>query len=82
MQNLSSNIHYIEEHEASMLVLVLLRQMNETVLFVERDGGEIGIKRGTRSIIYQHHLIFKCFLASATSSSNFLRASAFSSGVL
>ena len=43
MQNLSSNIHHIEEHEASMLVLVLLRQMNETVLFVERNGGEIGI---------------------------------------
>lgn len=60
MKQLFLYIHHVEKHQAGMLVLVLLRQMNETVLFVEGNSGEIGIDSDVTecgsSLSYVQHL--------------------------
>ena len=66
------HIHHVDEHQAGVLVLVLLDECLETILLIEGNGREVGIdsdvtkSRGTSFINYQHHSI--CFLASATAS--------------
>lgn len=42
-QRLFLNTHHVEEHQAGVLILVLLCQMSEAVLFIEGNGREIGI---------------------------------------
>ena len=41
MQELFLNIHHIEEHEASVLVLLFLREMYKAILFIEGNGREV-----------------------------------------
>ena len=43
MQELFLNIHHIEEHQASMFILLLLSKFLETVFLVEGNGRKIGI---------------------------------------
>ncbi len=37
------HIHHVEEHQASVLVLFLLGECLETILFIKWNGREIGI---------------------------------------
>ncbi len=40
---LFGNLHHVEVHQSGVLVLVLLRQLQESILFVEGNGREVGI---------------------------------------
>ena len=37
------NLHHVEIHQAGVLVLVTLRQVQEPVALIEWDGREVGI---------------------------------------
>ena len=50
---------HVEEHQAGVFILVFLRQMNETVLFVERNGRKVCIngnisESGMGSVLLKH----------------------------
>ena len=42
-KELFGNLHHVEVHQAGVLVLVLLRQMQKPVLLVEGNGRKVGI---------------------------------------
>ena len=41
--SLVGNLHHVKIHQSGVLVLILLRQVQEAILFVEGIGGEVGI---------------------------------------
>jgi len=43
MTRLLFQFQHVKVHETGVLILVFLGQMNEAVLFIEGNGGEVGI---------------------------------------
>ena len=42
-RSLVGNLHHVKIHQSGVLVLILLCQVQEAILLVEGNGGEIGI---------------------------------------